>query len=181
MSALIGKTESSLLGVWALTSVELYPTAKLAGTPIQYPFGEAILGRVVFTPDGYMAGTVSLNYQNKTSFSSKDWSLLKDDEIVEIVRTMSTYSGPWSLHEDGGEIWMKIDVEIALNPSWIGSPQFRRKVEIQEKDGQGGEKDLILTLAPVEGITLPVRPKTLPSYIYFHTLHTFAWLSSFCY
>lgn len=157
MPVAIDKINSLLTGVWALDSALLHQSATLTDTPVPYPLNDFILGRALFTSGGYMNGTVTLNHYEKSTLSTGNWSALTDDEILTIVRTMSTYSGPWRLYEQDNEVWLSVDVEIALNPSWEGSPQLRRKVEITERKENDGEKGLYLTLSPTEGVTLPVR------------------------
>lgn len=170
MTSTVQELNSQLPGVWSLDSVYLYPSASLNDDPhMRFTTGDNnILGRAVFTSAGYMNGTVAINREDRSTLTSKDWGLLKDGEIIRIARMMSTYSGPWQLYEKEGEVWMKVLVEIALNPSWEGSPQLRRKVEIQEAQEKDGRRELYLTLAPVEAITLPVSPPFPTPFFLFH-------------
>jgi hypothetical protein len=152
MTSQLKHVKLNLPGVWALTAVQLYPTLDTDADYISSLDSESIFGRVVFTHDRYMNGTVTLNNQRGTKFSSASWSLLTDEEILSIARPMSTYSGPWDLLEKDGEVVLRVLVDIALNPAWVGQPQDRRKVEIVE----GPDKSLVLSLTPIDAIPMPV-------------------------
>ncbi|KAJ5371334.1 uncharacterized protein N7496_007426 [Penicillium cataractarum] len=149
MSSTFENVKTQLAGVWSLETISFFMSPSLDGSPVAVLEGDKILGRAVFTAGGYMNGTVTFDHCDPASLSSAAWDKLTSEEITRICRVMSSYSGPWSLVEEGNDILLKILVEIALNPCWEGSPQVRRQVKIEEVNGES-----LLTLVPMDEITL---------------------------
>jgi hypothetical protein len=73
-----------------------------------------------------------------------------DEDIVRVARSLTNYAGPYTLVEKEGEIWSECEVDIALDPSWIGSLQVR-KVELGEREGKK-----VLVLRPVQVLVMLV-------------------------
>jgi hypothetical protein len=142
-------TGNQLQGAWKLLSFHL-TLASDPSTSVIEPLGPLPLGRIVFTPESYMA-CILTSAEAASPITSESWIKATDDEILRVARAMATYCGPYKLIPEGDEALLSTDVDIALDPNWIGGPQVRRWA-IQENGGK-----TILTLRPVQQFELPVR------------------------
>lgn len=80
---------------------------------------------------------------------SVSWVVASDEDVLGAARAMTTYCGPFKLYKgDEGQALLATEVDIALDPNWIGKPQVRRW-ELHD-----AEKTLVLQ--PVQDIVLPV-------------------------
>ena len=146
MSSSISNVKSELVGTWKLVSYQSFPDG---ATPLARQYGDGYIGRVIFTMTGHMAAILSCKHANPPT--SQDWRLMPDSVIASFARGLNGYSGPYRLyHDDNGAVMLQTEVEVAVNPAWIGGLQ-KRYIKIEEKDG---EKWLILT--PVQHIVLEV-------------------------
>lgn len=136
---------SILTGAWALKSFDLFLASAPNGDPIYQPLGEEPLGRIVFT-ENYMACTLTSRIASEPT-ESATWQQANDDGILNAARTLTTYSGPFKFYTKGKEDFLETQVEIALDPNWIGKPQVRRWEVINNTK---------LILKPVQEFSLPV-------------------------
>lgn len=137
---------SILTGVWALKSFDLFLASAPNEGPIFQPLGDEPLGRILFTSENYMACTLTSRIASEP-IESATWQQANDNEVLNAARTFTTYSGPFKLYTNGKEDFLETQVEIALDPNWIGKPQVRRWEVI------GNNK---LILKPVQEFSLPV-------------------------
>jgi hypothetical protein len=147
--------EKELVGTWKLISFSLY----LAGDttysrPVYLPLGDSPLGRITFTPSGYMSCLLTRS-DVLEAMTSPSWIQASEDEIITIARPMVTYCGPFRLHQQDGVKLFSTAVDIALDPTWIGKPQTR-KWEIKRTN-----RTTQLILKPVQEFTLPVSYLTM--------------------
>jgi hypothetical protein len=154
MDTTLASRKNQLAGAWKLISFEVFSDDAPGSKPIAKPHGELPFGRIVFTPSGYMTATLTPR-ERAMPLKTSEWIEASDKDVVFVARGMTTYSGPYRLFEEGEELRLHCDVEIALNPNWIGKPQLR-KVTIHEEKGH-----MYLTLRPLQYLLLPVSPLPL--------------------
>ena len=73
-----------------------------------------------------------------------------DEDVAFAARTMTTYCGPYKVFSENGETRLSTDVEIALDPCWIGTAQVRR-VSLRIEAGRQ-----TMVLKPLQFLQLPV-------------------------
>lgn len=135
-----------ITGTWALKSFGLHPAASPSSAALFQPLGGHPLGRIIFTPENYMSCTLT-SRDAASPMESPSWIVANDDEVLDAARAMTTYCGPFRVYEQDGQQLLSTNVDIALDPNWIGKPQVRR----WELHG-----DRTLVLRPVQEFTLPV-------------------------
>lgn len=141
---------SQLIGIWKLKSFALHLASDATSQPIFHPLGTSPLGRIMFASDGYMSCTLT-NPDASGDWTSPTWIQASEQEIAGVARSMTTYCGPYRVHEENGKRLLSTDVEIALDPSWIGKPQVR------EWEVKQSSQKILLVLRPVQEFVLPVR------------------------
>jgi hypothetical protein len=108
----------SLAGVWRLVR---YWTQYDDG-PVLYPLGEDARGYIMYTPDGYMCGTMQRS--DVASFATPDRLAASGEEKSRAFDAYVTYCGRYRVE---GEI-AHHSIELSLVPNWIGDEQTRRIV-----------------------------------------------------
>lgn len=78
--------------------------------------------------------------------------MASDEDIAFVARALTTYCGPYKVFSENGEVRLSTHVEIALDPSWLGTAQVRR-VSLRE---EAGKQTMILK--PIQFLQLPVSP-----------------------
>ncbi|KAF4539248.1 hypothetical protein BFW01_g7387 [Lasiodiplodia theobromae] len=139
---------SQLIGTWTLKSFALHLTSDASSQPIFHPLGTSPLGRIMFKSDGYMSCTLT-NPEAFEGWASPTWFLASEQDIAGVARPMTTYCGPYRVYEENGKSLLSTDVEIALDPSWVGKPQVRQW-EVKQSGGK-----TLLVLRPVQEFLLP--------------------------
>ncbi|KAK7714759.1 hypothetical protein SLS57_007002 [Botryosphaeria dothidea] len=86
-----------------------------------HPLGETPLGRIMFTTASYMSCALT-NSDAGEILQSTSWTQASDEEIASVARLMTTYCGPFQIYEEDGKSFLKTDVEISLDPTWMGKP-----------------------------------------------------------
>jgi hypothetical protein len=107
-----------LLGAWRSTG---YQAVREDGNVI-HPMGEALLGYILYTHDGYM--TATLMRPGRASFALADLTLASIEELAPAARSYFSYGGPYHVDEASGIVTHR--VEISLLPNWIGIEQKRK-------------------------------------------------------
>ncbi len=106
----------ALIGTWRLVSCEhVYSDGR-----VERPFGDSPIGRLVYTPDGYMI--VMLGDPNRPLFKSHGIFEGSEGELAAAARGFIAYSGRCELSED--QVVHRVDV--SLFPNWIGTAQLRK-------------------------------------------------------
>jgi hypothetical protein len=141
---------NQIVGTWKLISVDLVSDEESGSKSIAQPLGSAPLGRIMFNSDSYMNATLTHPDHAKPFASQTPWGIAPDRELAFAARTMTTYCGPYKVYSEDGETRLSTDVEIALDPSWIGTAQVRR-VSLRNTAGKQ-----IMVLRPVQLLRLPV-------------------------
>lgn len=149
--------DSPVVGIWQLLSVEMHRADNPHGPPVRLPLGSNVLGRIIFTPDGFMSGLLTSKDSADPKKLSKKWASAPDAEIASIARSLVAYCGYYRLYEEDGVPLIVVDIDISLDPTWIGGPQVRRW-NVRE---EGGKTTMVLQ--PVKDLELPVRLPRLPS------------------
>lgn len=148
----LNEKKKFIVAVWKLVSFKLFAENDLSSHILE-PHGDKPMGLAIFTASGYMSGTVEPP-QPIAAFGKKSWFEASDADIVSVAKQFSTYSGPYRLKYSGQELILECDVEISLNPAWLGTTEIRRHVELFEKDGEK-----FMLLQPEQKLPLPVsRP-----------------------
>lgn len=140
--------KEQILGTWKLRSFNLVTDEAHGSQQVGQPLGPTPVGRITFNSDGFMSCLLT-NPGNAKPLGSA-WQSAPDEDISFVARTMTAYCGPYQVFFEDGEIRLSTDVEIALDPSWIGSLQVRR-VTLRKEAGKG-----ILVLRPVQSFQLAV-------------------------
>jgi Lipocalin-like domain len=148
MDAKLAAGKEQILGTWKLTSFDLVTDEAHGSKQIAQPLGPTPLGRVTFDSDGFMS--CLLTHPDNAKPLKTPWQLASDEDISFVARTMTAYCGPYKVLVEEGEIRLSTEVEVALDPSWIGSAQVRR-VTLRKEAGKG-----ILVLKPVQSFQLHV-------------------------
>ncbi len=86
----------------------------------RYPLGVDAVGYILYTPDGYMSGT--MQRRDVAPFRVADRLQASDEEKRRAFDAYVTYCGRW--RADGDQVFHRI--EASLLPNWIGEEQVRR-------------------------------------------------------
>lgn len=149
MNSTLASHLAQLIGAWKLNSITLFQVGNEEQTPVTMKtHGEEPFGRIVFTDFGYMTATVTSKPRTQP-LKTAVWEEASDEDVLNVARVMTTYSGSYKLSEEEGVLRLTTQVEIALNPNWIGAPQIRDVELYREGDTQ------YLVLKPLHVLTLP--------------------------
>ncbi len=107
-----------LLGTWHLVSLQAHDSTGA----VQYPWGEAVLGQLIY--DG--AGNFSAHVMRKDRppFASGDSARGTDTELRAAFEGHASYFGTYSLEPSTHEVVHH--VQGASFPNWIAGDQHRR-------------------------------------------------------
>ena len=149
MSVTLTTQLAQLIGAWKLNSVTLFKVGSEDQTPVAMKTHEdEPFGRIVFTDFGYMTATVTSKPRTQP-LKTAVWEEASDEDVLNVARGMTAYSGSYKLSEEEGVLRLTTQVEIALNPNWIGAPQIRDVELYREGDTQ------YLVPKPLQVLTLP--------------------------
>ena len=127
-----------LFGVWKLINATIAP-----GSPGS-DYGPNPIGRIIFTPDGYLNAMITdLNLVHETLPNGTTWGNATNAEVVTIAKLMVTYEGFFTVKTVGNDTRVHTNVELSLTPDYIGTEQVR-DATLEEEWGKS-----ILTLVPV--------------------------------
>lgn len=132
------------VGTWRLVSWEAHG----ADGSVWYPMGEAVVGYLLYTADGYMAA--HLMGPGRTGFASRDVLRPDAEEAVAAIGSYVAYCGAYEIIASGIVVH---HVELSLPPHWIGADQERffeltgNRLTISTRPiratGQGGTHQLV--------------------------------------
>lgn len=105
-----------LTGVWDLVH---YITRHADGRE-SAPLGEAAVGRICYTADGFMFGFMAR--AGREPFASADRLRATEAEKAAAFDDCVCYAGRWSLRDDGCIVH---HVQMSLLPNWTGDDQVR--------------------------------------------------------
>lgn len=138
-----------VVGTWHLLSLHFCLNedgTKIIGEPV----GPTPLGRITFTREGYMSALIT--DPRIAHPIDQPWVKAEKDIQLKIAMALSAYCGKYKVSEKkNGQLQVATQVEISLDPNWIGSKQVRNVRLGQVKDGK---QTLVLT--PTESFTLAV-------------------------
>jgi len=138
------KIPDIIIGVWTLISFKLQPVDGGETIMPHGPNREDHRGRGIMTADGFMGAFVSTE-KELIKLPKADFVANSDEDVARIARAFSSYCGRLSLSDVKGLSGLvHTDVELALNPAWIGGRQTRRFT----MERSGGND--YMTLQPVE-------------------------------
>lgn len=131
--------QERLIGGWGLRAAVAVDTA---GDKF-YPMGEDVEGRIVYTPDGYVAVNIMENGRKRPDENTR-WAKLSDADAASLARTYMAYSGRFSVDEEDGIVHHHLD--MCLDPTMVGTDQVRH-VEFTAD----GQLKLSVPLAELDG------------------------------
>jgi len=111
--------------------------------------GPTPLGRMVFSPDGYMSVLGNDPQLTKRMSPEVPWVVAPDEDVAFVARYAMSYWGAFRLFEEDGRLRLATDVHVSLDPGWTGTEQVRN-VELKEEDGK-----TIMVLRPVKDLLTP--------------------------
>jgi hypothetical protein len=153
----ISRMPEIMVGVWQLISFKLQPVDDPDAEPIM-PHGprpEDHRGRGIMTADGFMGAFVS-RAKEVVKLPNDEFVANSDGDVARVAREFSSYCGRLSLSNVSGlEGLVHTDVEMALNPAWIGGRQTR-KFFMERADGHD-----YMTLQPIEPMMMTVSSRSL--------------------
>jgi hypothetical protein len=118
-----------LTGSWDLEAFEVVA----ADGTVSTPFGEAPLGRLMYSADGSMAAMLAA--PDRSAFAARA-SEVDDGQWKQAASHFVAYAGSWSREGDV----VRHRVMVALIPDWIGTTMERT---VGERDGR-----LVLSVEP---------------------------------
>lgn len=107
--------KNKFIGAWRLISCEIRDED---GT-VFYPYGENVVGYLMYTHDGYMSAVIS--DADRANFSSQDIKGGTVEEKAKAAETYLSYAGKYEMH--GNMVIHHLDV--SLFPNWVGTEQKR--------------------------------------------------------
>jgi hypothetical protein len=113
--------KNELIGTWRLVSFEI----KSADGQITYPFGQAPVGYILYSEDGYFC--VAIMRANRPPFAGGDMLAGSREEKAAAAETYLSYCGTYEIRGDTAVH----HVEVTLFPNWVGAEQER----MLEKNG----------------------------------------------
>ncbi|OAL02697.1 hypothetical protein IQ06DRAFT_271329 [Phaeosphaeriaceae sp. SRC1lsM3a] len=126
-----------VIGTWNLLSLN-FCLDEDGSKVIGQPAGPTPLGRITFTPEGYMSALIT------------DPRIAHPIDKPWIAMALSAYCGKYDVSKKkNGELQIATQVDISLDPNWIGSKQVRNVRLGEVKDGK---QTLVLT--PTQSFTL---------------------------
>jgi hypothetical protein len=143
------KAQSELLGCWKLIKFQVFLGDGQDALPLSQPHGTETFGRITFSKEGWMSASLTPPERAKP-LDTAEWSMASDEDVLWVARAFTSYMGSYRVHERNKELILECNVDIALDPSWIGSLQ-KRRVTLSER---GGKK--YMTLKPTQFLVLPV-------------------------
>lgn len=111
-------SQHPIVGAWRLVGY----WSQYEGEERIHPLGRDALGYILYTPDGFMSGT--MQRANPPRFAVADRLQGTPQEKVTAFDGYVTYCGRW--RPDGDDLVH--DIELSLLPNWIGDSQRRRAV-----------------------------------------------------
>ena len=104
-----------LVGRWRLVSW----SARTADGTVTYPFGERAQGSVVYTPGGWMSGTLA--YGDRADLATGDVVGGSEEQRAAAFSTYLSYCGTYEVQ---GDVVVH-HIEMSLFPNWVGGDQKR--------------------------------------------------------
>lgn len=138
-----------VIGTWNLLSLN-FCLDEDGSKVIGQPAGPTPLGRITFTPEGYMSALIT--DPRIAHPIDKPWVNAGEEVQLKIAMALSAYCGKYDVSKKkNGELQIATQVDISLDPNWIGSKQVRNVRLGEVKDGK---QTLVLT--PTQSFTLAV-------------------------
>jgi len=115
--------DSALIGTWSLVSFQL----QLADGTVKHPWGNNLVGQVMYGSDGYMAGTFMK--RGRPHFAASDVMSAAPEESAAAVKSYVGYAGSYSLRGDR----VIHHVTVSWFPNWSDT-DIERHYEVQENN-----------------------------------------------
>lgn len=121
-----------LVGTWRLRSFVI--TFEDGRTP-QHPFGRQPLGKLIYTAEGHMSGTLSKRQRDPLGVGRLErYTKAHESARADAFDTYLAYAGRWRLEALPGEgVEVVHEVELALLPDLVGEENRRRVTFVDEQ------------------------------------------------
>jgi Lipocalin-like domain len=100
-----------LIGAWKLISFEI----RSEDGSVSYPWGTKVAGQVIYSADGYMAG--SFMQEDRQPFASSDVMGGTAQEFEAAMKSYVGYGGPYKIEGDR----VIHSAAVSLFPNWTGT------------------------------------------------------------
>lgn len=110
---------NDVIGAWRLLAWEI--DFEGLDEPV-HPFGKDPIGWLVYSADGAMSA--QLMSAGRTGLGGRSIRKLSDQERIEVLETFFAYAGRYRIE---GDVIIH-EVDVALNPDFIGQDQHRKAV-----------------------------------------------------
>jgi hypothetical protein len=117
-----------LSGVWSLVSFNVMAN----NISVLQPNGPNPLGKLSITADGYLSVLITTPEKAIPLPEGVKWSNASDSAIADIARPMVAYCGKVNTSYVGEQLVLTTQVDVALNPVWIGTAQSRNVSFVNE-------------------------------------------------
>ena len=117
-SAKPNSLRESLVGAWELVSCT---ETDVETGEVFLPMGEAPVGFILYTPDGYMSAQLSA--PDRANFADGDMYRGTPDEYTAAGLSYLAYSGPY--HVDETHRTVEHGMAVSAFPNWAGERQLR--------------------------------------------------------
>ena len=139
-----------LIGAWRLVAWEI--DFEGLDQPV-HPFGEHPVGWLVYSADGVMSA--QLMSPGRTGLDGRSIRKLTDQERIDVLESFFAYAGRYRIE---GDVIIH-EVDVALNPDFIGQDQHRKAVledgrltlTGSETDARGRQRNHCLIWQRVQG------------------------------
>ncbi|KAJ9660187.1 hypothetical protein H2198_002693 [Neophaeococcomyces mojaviensis] len=131
-----------LAGGWKCLTFEIYDSDAPDAEPVYKPHGDAPLGRVLLSRNGYLSAHLSVP-SLISEFQAKDsqWRSAPDAEVAKVARGLAMYCGYLELfREADGSLWWQTRCDIMVDPKRVGKLEKRRLRYFEE----GGKQFMVL-------------------------------------
>lgn len=147
-----------LAGGWTCISYELHtiPSDPESQPTIHKPHGDVPLGRVLISPQGWLAAHIANPSRFGPLPSGEPWQAAPDNEVAHVARGLSMYCGYLKLYEDAEGLFWETRVEISSDPVRKGGLEVRRVQVEREGVLSNGGRGVVMTLRPVRDMVMEV-------------------------
>ena len=119
----VSTMQDQMIGVWELDSYKVTDENQ----NVTYPLGEDATGIAIYHRDGYMS--VQMMSSGRPAYAGGDIHVGTPSGVAAAARGYLGYSGAYRINEDEGLV--EHDMEVSLNPNWVGDTQ-PRYIQIKE-------------------------------------------------
>lgn len=125
-----------IAGGWKCVTYEMFDNTGEERKLIAKPHGETPLGRVLISPNGWLAAHLARPDRMQKARSGQPWQTAPDQDLAYVGRGLSMYCGYMKLFkDDNGGLYWQTKVEVSTDPNRMGGIE-ERKVALFEENGK---------------------------------------------